>query len=138
MEREKYNSFVKHVELNKIVLYKLDSQFNYELLGRESGQVLVDFKPSFNLKRKEENKFLAEARFSVSVKVEESNEELIKINASFLLFYSLKEKCDDDILEEFIKRNVPLNAWPYGRELISSMTSRMGLPALNIGLYKVY
>lgn len=138
LDREKYNNFVKNVELNKIVLYKLDSYFNYELLEKELGQALVDFKPSFSLKYKAEAKFIAEAQFSVSVKVQETSEELIKIDASFLLFYILKEKCADDVLEEFIKRNVPLNAWPYGREIISSITSRMGLPALNIGLYKVY
>lgn len=39
-----------------------------------------------------------------------------------------------DYLINLLCKNKPLNAWPYGREIISSITSRMGLPPLNLGL----
>lgn len=40
-------------------------------------------------------------------------------------------------LEEFASVNGTLHAWPYWREAIQSTTTRLGLPALVIGTYRV-
>ncbi|WP_422445612.1 protein-export chaperone SecB [Thermoanaerobacterium sp. DL9XJH110] len=138
MDKEKYNELVKCIELNRIILCKLNCEINVDILEEKFERAKVNFNPEFNLKKKEKNRLYAEAIFDVNV-IEEKNQKMVfNINVSFLLIYNYKEECEDSVLNEFVKRNVPLNAWPYGREIISSITARMGLPPLNIGLYKVY
>ena len=51
-------------------------------------------------------------------------------------FNPSKLECFEDILEEFADRNVPINAWPYVREMVSNITTRMGLPPLIMPMYK--
>ncbi|WP_394512536.1 protein-export chaperone SecB [Priestia aryabhattai] len=55
---------------------------------------------------------------------------------------ALKEGNKEDLkilfeqeIKEFSSRNVPVNAWPYVRELVSSLTTRMGYPPLLIPLF---
>ena len=36
----------------------------------------------------------------------------------------------DEIVRQFLQRNVVLNVWPYIREYVSSVTARMNLPVL--------
>ncbi len=137
--KEEYNKLIKCIELKRIVLCSLNCQLNSDIFKQLGpGQAKVDFKPSFNLKSKDEKSIYAEANFNVNVFEDDKNEKLFNIESSFLLIYEVKEECEDKAIEEFIKRNVPLNAWPYGREIISNLTSKMGLPPLNIGLYKVF
>ena len=47
--------------------------------------------------------------------------------------YSLSE----EEKQQFLSRNVPVNVWPYARELISTMATRLGYPALLIPPYVV-
>ena len=42
-----------------------------------------------------------------------------------------------ELLDAFQHRNVALNVWPYAREFVSSMTVRMGFPALVLSTLKV-
>ena len=136
--REEYKKLIECIELKKIVLCSLNCQLNSDILiQQKSGQAKVELKPSFRLKSKDEKTICAEANFNVNVFDEKNNEKILNIYSSFLLIYTLEEECEDSAIEEFIKRNIPLNAWPYGREIISNLTSRMGLPPLDIGLYKV-
>jgi len=138
LDKTGYNELVKCIELNHIVLYKLNCEMNDEVFEQGFGQAKVELKPSFNLINKTENKIKVEANFLVEVIEEKAKRIIFNINCSFLLFYSINGKCEDEkIIKEFIDRNVRLNAWPYGREIISSITARMGLPPLTIGLYKV-
>lgn len=59
---------------------------------------------------------------------------LATIEASFYVSYdevSLGQaNLDDECLEAFGKANVPHNLWPYWREVVQSVCSRMGLPRL--------
>lgn len=50
---------------------------------------------------------------------------------------NMSEEELDEMLSAFEHRNVPLNAWPYAREFASSMSVRMGFPALVLPAYKV-
>lgn len=68
----------------------------------------------------------------------ENKEIAFKINLTFLIEYSIEglDKFDNGYVEMFVLRNVPINIWPYAREFISSLTTRIGYPALVIGAYK--
>lgn len=58
----------------------------------------------------------------------------LKISCTFVLTYSSKQNLTDEFLKIFSARNVPINTWPYFRELVQSMTQRMNIPPLVLPL----
>ena len=65
--------------------------------------------------------------------------EFLRLSAAFQLSYVGKDlnTLAPEQLSAFAGVNSVHNAWPYLRELINSMTTRMGLPALTVPLLKV-
>lgn len=70
---------------------------------------------------------------------------LFDISLGFMLKYSLEVNDDtkdivsnftEDLFSQFAHRNAVLNIWPYAREMISNITTRMGYPPLFIPHYK--
>jgi hypothetical protein len=65
-----------------------------------------------------------------------SQPDAFKIEAEFMLAYTLPSKPSDSDATAFAQQNVPFNAWPYWRELVQSTVVRMGLPAPVVPLLK--
>ncbi|REJ32801.1 MAG: hypothetical protein DIU82_11730 [Bacillota bacterium] len=64
---------------------------------------------------------------------------LIELESTFALVYSFEStyKVEEPVVTLFIRRNVPINVWPYIREIISDLTVRMGYPRLILPTLKV-
>ncbi len=77
--------------------------------------------------------FVLVARFD-----DESGDELLRIEAVFLLHYRLPsfEGLRKPNIMAFGEMNGLYNAWPYWREFVQATTVRMGLPALTIPVYR--
>lgn len=134
---------IEAVELDSIILRQVNSErfFNEDF----QGDIQTEIGVAKRLEAKTSEEFLSSVHFKIKA-FDHSEEEkvLFNIECNFLLQYRLNEKLlngldNEEIgeaIELFVERNVPLNAWPYGREFISQMTTRMGLPSLVIGTYK--
>jgi len=71
---------------------------------------------------------------------EESSKLVMKIEASFCTSYLVKTLPDDSLLDDFdyfMTINPISNAWPYWREFVQSMSTRMGFPALTVPLLEI-
>lgn len=88
--------------------------------GVESVKVFVDF------------------QFSARLPSEESSEQdLVKLEATFLLVYSIADSSgiEDRCFRHFSEVNGPYNAWPYWRELVQSATGRVGLSGITVPVF---
>lgn len=141
--RKKYNEFVRSIELRKIFLQSLNCKRPLEHL--KSVPLTADIKkPVFEITKNTPEVLIATGTFEVCIRSDTDTQgaepsEEISIIASFVLEYSKSSNVEesDDIIQRFLNTNVPLNCWPYGREIISSITTRMGYPALIIPTIKV-
>lgn len=63
----------------------------------------------------------------------------LNIEATFLLLYNIKslEDLDDETFRSFAEVNGTYNAWPYWREFVQSITSRMELPPLTVPVFRI-
>lgn len=132
-----YNDFIRTIELSNIKLTDLHCNNTNELTDIES--IHIELNVNFQRVNVSPGKITASAEFQVNAhKTDYIDERYFTINALFLLSYSYDDEITltEEMIERFIKVNVPLNAWPYGRELISSTTSRMGYPSLFISTLK--
>jgi len=64
--------------------------------------------------------------------------KVIEAGASFDLVYSVGNDVvlSDDALGQFARVNGVYNAWPFLREAVYAGTARVGLPPLNLPLYR--
>jgi len=80
------------------------------------------------------------ARFRLHAPSEEDpKKSVLDIGASFLLVYKGEDVkgFDKETLEEFADINGLFNAWPYWREFVQNVTTRMGLPPLTVPVLRV-
>ena len=90
-------------------------------VGHNSGEKIVE----------ELTILVANPSFRIST-VDEGGAEVFIIEASFEVKYRITalESFPEDVLAVFLSTNVMINLWPYVRELVSSISVRMGYPPL--------
>lgn len=88
--------------------------------GRSVVLVTVDFK--FNAKSKDEVDPI----------------DVMSLDAAYLLVYEINPaaEIEDFCYKHFSEINGPYNAWPYWRELVQSVSCRLGLPALTVPVFR--
>jgi len=129
-----YGEFIGGIEVKEIVLLKLDVERRIEFAA--AGKLDVALSTDFHLIDQDGHTFRARADFDLFV-TDSADEVVLTIKASFMIIYESSNEYTLSGEEEkfFVTRNVPLNVWPFARELISSMTTRLGYPALLISPY---
>lgn len=132
--RDAYTSFVQGIELQHIWLMGAEIS---NLAGPDRpDQVRVTIADGEPETQVFEHRFVVEKPYRVRFEGAES--ELIgEITAVFGLEYSTSIPLTDPVWEIFGTHNVPLNAWPYFRELVANLTGRMGWMPLTIPTHKV-
>lgn len=126
---EIYNSLIHNVR-------RLDSIHVTSLqVGKEtpnpSGEVSVNVSFEKGEIVKQGSKLTASPSFAVRV-VDEQSQAVFTILVTLEANYTIDHLATfpDNALEMFANTNVVLNLWPYLRELVASLTVRMGYPAL--------
>jgi preprotein translocase subunit SecB len=93
----------------------------YEIPDAESGRldVIVEFKSAATLPEDEQS-------------------DLFSLEASYLLVYRVQnlEEKPADALKHFAQLNGPYNVWPYWRELVQTVTGRIGLAGVLVPIFR--
>ena len=144
MDFKKYTEFIRAIEIDNVSLGQVQAKriwseglpnnpvftIHYEAHRVESKTGKLKFKTDFIVKGYDEDQKefpdVMEMLFSLE----------LQYDISSLDETLFEEREYEELLEIFKKKNIPLNCWPYAREFISSMTLRMGFPALVIGAFK--
>lgn len=142
-DRKKLRQVSKLVELSDVKLCEVSLRSEGDCSSVEGGfnRLVVQHGSSPQLDL-ENNVLTVMVPFSVEMsgdEDEEGNESLrIYICGSYELVYELdfKKVSDQDAIDVFADVNAPFNAWPYIRELVQSLTSRMGMCQLTVPVYR--
>lgn len=151
MGKNKYESLIRSIELSNIELQDLSCQRNNNLSSEKKSNLQVGLQHEIVEQFYDSLDYVVHTHFNVSAfHGEEDDKELAEHsinneNTLFTINFTLESTYKVDIAnidhdleaykEEFklfSKRNVPINIWPYAREIISSITTRMGFPPLII------
>ncbi len=67
-----------------------------------------------------------------------SPHEAVKLDATYAIYYALPEgqEYPAESLKAFAWLNGAYNAWPYWRELVQTVTGRVGLGSISIPVYR--
>jgi hypothetical protein len=111
-------------------------------------QLEVNFETSFQ-KNPAENILAVKTNFLVTAEKTihpatscDQNEQTARIEIAVLFEISYQldfsKIADDGGIELFTQINSPLHAWPYLRELVQSLTARMGIISITLPVYRAF
>ncbi|MEW6412075.1 MAG: protein-export chaperone SecB [Candidatus Zixiibacteriota bacterium] len=126
-----YGEILKCVDLRDIYLKEIKSTlYSRELTGRAS----LKFDESANVLSVAEN--VATIEVSYNLKAKCGRNRLFTSRIKYAVLFDCKGDIPDGFFELYNKHSLPLQTFPYLRECVNSMISRMGLPPLILPLRK--
>lgn len=139
MKKEEYNKFLEEITIESINLKYISAEKKENISKLENNKaIFVQVDYDTDKYKVSSDKLCVDVLFDIGAKDEFEN-SVFDIKFIYTLEYSLKEidllSIDDNIISKFIEKNIPVNVWPYAREIISSITTRMGYPAFIIRPY---
>ena len=139
INKQKYTELVKRVNISQINLVKINSEKYYHNNKNKKADVVIGNKPSVREILKD--RFVVEFETNISSSSDE-DEKIFNIDIKYELLYFVEGGIDKeeygDVIDYFAYRNVPVNIWPYIRELVSEITVRMGFAPLVLKPLKVF
>ena len=127
--QEEYSAFLAGVMLDSLNLELCNAELkptpSLQSTGA-SGLARFDFKT--------EVKGVSEQHFTLSmrttVRAERARRIVLKIELVHVVTYSSQHPPSDGVLRVFCDTSLPLQVWPYCREIVSDLTHKMGVPPL--------
>lgn len=133
--KKEYNEFIKELKVDEIYLKKVSLDYVSEE-GIPSEGISVGTKQSSQYEIATPDMFRVFHTYQFTAKSPKTHEVLAKIGCTFVVVYKNPIAMNESIFTVFSELNLPLNTWPYFRELIHSLVGRMNWPPLVAPLYK--
>lgn len=131
----------EQVELEEVKL--LRSEFS-QLPTVDQGEKLFDVDRTVRVEaNKDQNMIIVFPNFELKGYADKERakqgEPFLKISAMFALVYKAKDlsNLSEKAFDSFGQANGVYNAWPYWREFVQNVTTRMGLPPLTIPVFRI-
>lgn len=132
-----YRKLVEDVDLSELALVDLAHHRDIQI----TRPLAVTHKLETRLETISAEKIVAIAEFDLRARPEHGERDQVSIRMTWLLVYSLSLsggfEPDEDLVKQFLERNVPINLWPYVRETVATLTARMGLVPLLLPILKI-
>jgi len=128
---KEYRKILKGIDLKNILLADLKATIKHELLS-EGLKISIKDSAQYSY---EEDEFIIKNKYVLTAK-NNDKKNVLKIEATFIVVFESKYEINDDFFNIYKEISLPLNVWPFFRELVNSTTSRMNIPPLTLPLLK--
>ena len=128
---QKYKSILDGIEINSIYLKSLKSTIDPGLIT-EGMSISIKDNASYVTT---ENGFIIENKYTLTSK-NRDKKIVLKIESNYVLHFTSRLEVTDDFFDIYKNISLPLNVWPFFRELVNSITARMNIPPLTLPLLK--
>jgi preprotein translocase subunit SecB len=128
---KEYRKILNGIDLKNILLADLKATIKHELLS-EGLKISIKDSAQYSY---EEDEFIIKNKYVLTAK-NNDKKNVLKIEATFIVVFESKYEINDDFFNIYKEISLPLNVWPFFRELVNSTTSRMNIPPLTLPLLK--
>lgn len=125
LDAQGYNRFVAGVQPRQIELGQVEASARPSELREVNVQVDSKFVMSCPQYDVTARTFDVDARLELRFLAEDQR-EVGQFNCLYRLTYQSDVPLTDAFLNEFTRRNAPVNVWPFMRELVMNLTQRFG------------
>jgi|Deesub1362A_J573_1020465.scaffolds.fasta_scaffold01453_9 preprotein translocase subunit SecB len=129
---QKYKEILKGLELESIYLKSCKCNINRENFSPNL-HLLIKDSASFN---KENGNIEIFHRYLLRGRKPREKQIVIRIECTYCLIFSSKGNFSEEFFEIFKELNLAINSWPFFREFIYTITSKMNIPPLTLPLFK--
>lgn len=127
-----YNKFIDGLELLEIKITYSEARAEEDFFPPAE----VEIEENKNYEKLEEGKFIVIHEYKLKGKKKDEKRADFYIYVIYKLMYQSKTPITKKIFGVFSEISLPLHTWPYFRQFVHEMTSRMGLPPLTLNLLK--
>jgi hypothetical protein len=130
---EEYRNILKDIEIKSISLKKCKSSLD------ASFEMKLGMKASIKTKAQYKNvndSIIIEHSYILSAKQPGGKIKLLEIEATYKLELNSKQLFTDQFFEIYKEGSLMLNTWPFFREFVNNMTSRMNIPPMTLPFFK--
>lgn len=128
---ENYKKILSGIELQNIQLSDFKASIKNELLS-EGMEIAIKEKAKY---KNEDDEFIVTNIYTLTAKNKEKKIAL-KIEGVYIVTFESSHEVSDEFFDIYKKLSLPLNVWPFFRELVNSTTSRMNIPPFTLPLLK--
>ena len=128
-----YRKIIEGLELNNVYLISSSANIERENIGTDVS-IKVSDEASFTKTPKGDIEVTQE--YSIEAKNRALKKKYLNIKCKYCFIYSSKLEFTEEFFETFKKANLPVNTWPYFREFVYNITSRMYIPPFTLPLLK--
>ena len=128
---EEYRKILDGTELKNILISNIKADLKHELLT-EGMKIVIKDDAQYEMR---ENDFIIKNKYILTAK-NQANKIALKIECVFIVVFETKYEITDGFFEIYKDLSLPLNVWPFFRELVNSTTARMNIPPLTLPLLK--
>jgi len=142
---ERASKVAKNVEMEGIFLRstKVETGFEPDDLPQDV-EMEIQYRTGMQRRQNKQNNSQPEVavnvefRFRMKGSQGDESIQVISLDAEYLLVYLLNPNAEieEDCFKHFAEVNGPYNAWPYWRELVHSVTGRVGLPGIVVPVFR--
>lgn len=125
IEPELYRATMQKVQLREVVLRALQVSCQNAV----AGEVNIDISSAATPTR-EQGTLHIDTEYKLQARNQTS--PLFEIEVTFRVVLVVPDELPDGFVEAYLAHNLSLTVFPYVREIVSSITSRMGLPPLTL------
>ena len=130
---KEYLEILRNVHLNKIGFLEIHSVIHLE--NYVTGEMDIDIKNEIQIPEtdsEEKHAFLDKYKITGNIK----DKSIFDIETTIVLVIESKEKIGTDFLKIFSEKNCKIITYPYLRQAVQDLTSKMGLPVLSLPLWQ--
>lgn len=129
---EEYRRILDGIELKNILISNIKADLKHELLT-EGMKIVIKDDAQYEMR---EDDFIIKNKYILTAK-NQANKIALKIECVFIVVFETKYEITDGFFEIYKDLSLPLNVWPFFRELVNSTTARMNIPPLTLPLLKI-
>lgn len=137
LDPDEYGKFIEGLELIQVRLVRLNVESAASFPIKPSGtSVELEVAEEASYTPVDEGFEVFHRYLLLAKDAQQPSELLGRIEAEFGLRFKSVQPISQPYFEIFRHFNLPVNTWPYWRELVQSMTARMGWPPITLPLLK--
>lgn len=132
---EEYNKILNSISIKMIRMIESSAYCDKEHNDKEKLIISIDNdKINYNLKKV--NILELEQEFYLKAKYERCEKDFVNISVKYQIIIDSKETITKEFVDIYKKIGINMITWPYFREFVNEMTSRMYIPPMIMPFYK--
>ena len=134
--RKKYSNFIAGIDLEKIYVVGINAKLNKPVSIAKDRPMSARLDQKAKFRAIKDDFYEIIQTWQLYAAAGDRRKPFFRLTFDFSVTIHSKEKLEQDIFEIYEYNNLTLNTWPYVRELINNITTRMDLPPLTLPFFK--